>query len=353
MTCIVFETPGELDLKAITTFGMNAKPNTKNPIGFFGTGLKYAIAVLVRNQIPVTIFIGQKQYDFYVKDIEFREKGFGIVMYKARQGLMERWRYHELPFTTELGKTWELWQAFREIESNTRDENGRTYHDTADISQHIGKAGFTKIIVGGDAFAQVWAERDKVFLPGGLTTYDSDSNLQIMKQPSNHLYYRGLRVMDLEKPSMFTYNILSRVDLTEDRTLKYPYQASQVIAGYIVRSKDKEMVAKILSTDPEKFYEGRLDFDYVWESPSETFMEIMRKKTQRAAATDRPVSVLPRASSYYSRYAPPPPPTPIPDEQKLWFKLQEMLDSGLMVVPKAEDYDTLREIVSLLKEMNR
>lgn len=351
MSCIVFKTPGLLDLKSATTFGMNAKPKTDNPIGFFGTGLKYAIAVLVRHGIPLTILIGDKQYDFYVKDIEFREKGFGLVMYKARQGLVARWKYVELPYTTELGKHWELWQAFRELESNTRDEGGETYHDTANIDMHIGEPGHTKIIVGGDAFEKVWAEREKIFLPGGLTTYDQDSNLQIMKQPSNHLYYRGLRVMDLEKPSQFTYNILSKVDLTEDRTLKHPYQVSQVIAGYIVRSKDKEMVAKILSTDPEKFYEGRLDFDYVWESPSETFMEIMDKKTRRAAAANVSASVLPRASSYYSRYTPPPP--PIPDEQKLWFKLQELIDSRELCVRTPADIDMLREIQRFLKEYNR
>ena len=36
---IVFENPGEIDVAAISTFGVSVK-ETDNPIGFFGTGLK-------------------------------------------------------------------------------------------------------------------------------------------------------------------------------------------------------------------------------------------------------------------------------------------------------------------------
>jgi hypothetical protein len=47
MTSLVFRTPGVLDLRALTTFGMSSKPNSTSPIGIFGTGLKYAVAVMV------------------------------------------------------------------------------------------------------------------------------------------------------------------------------------------------------------------------------------------------------------------------------------------------------------------
>ena len=55
---IVHSTPGLIDLRAFTTFGVNSKPNSKNPIGYFGTGLKYAVAVLARHKCPVTVWIG-------------------------------------------------------------------------------------------------------------------------------------------------------------------------------------------------------------------------------------------------------------------------------------------------------
>lgn len=40
---LTFHNPGELDPRLITTFGVSIKEST-NPIGYFGTGLKYALA---------------------------------------------------------------------------------------------------------------------------------------------------------------------------------------------------------------------------------------------------------------------------------------------------------------------
>jgi len=46
---ITFENDGEIDLRAISQFGINVKTGD-SPIGFFGTGLKYALAVLMREE---------------------------------------------------------------------------------------------------------------------------------------------------------------------------------------------------------------------------------------------------------------------------------------------------------------
>ena len=44
---VSFITPGQIDLENVFTFGISAK-ESDNPIGFFGTGLKFAIATLLR-----------------------------------------------------------------------------------------------------------------------------------------------------------------------------------------------------------------------------------------------------------------------------------------------------------------
>lgn len=333
MSCVVFKTEGLLDLKSITTFGINVKPKTDNPIGYFGTGLKYAVAVLVRNQIPTRLFIGTEEYEFFVKDIEFREKGFGQVMYRKRKSIVRRWSYTTLPFTTELGKNWELWQAFRELESNTRDEQGQSYHDTAPAEMHVGEEGYTKWVIGGK-FAEVFFERDKIFLPKGLTVRDSTSGIHVFNQPSRHLYYRGLRVADLELPTIYTYNLLREQQLTEDRTLKYMWSANTAIAEHVTQSKDPVFIASILdSTD--KFYESKLDFDSLWQTPGETFLEIARKKSKRG-------KILPRAATYIRRYDPPVPPRPKRDNEPLTDRIQWWIDSG--------EIDGYPELVELLRD---
>jgi len=299
MACVIFRTPGLLDLRSVTTFGLHAKPKTDTPIGFFGTGLKYAIAVLVREGIPVRLLIGEAEYEFYRKDAHFRDKEFAIVMMRQRNSLLKRWKYTELPFTTQHGKKWELWQAFRELESNTRDEGGTTqYYHAVYFGDVPWEEGFTKWVIGGEKFPEVYHDRDKIFLPDGLTMREGDAAVQVFNRPSEYLYWRGMRVMDLEKPSQFTYNILAPMELTEDRTLKNIYAASMALGQFIATSKDKKMISNVLQTDPEKFFEGRIDFDYVWNAPSEEFLEVVAKRIKRNTPT------LPRAFAYFDRYAP-------------------------------------------------
>ena len=76
MRAIVHKTKGKMDLRSITVFGMNVKPETTMPIGYFGTGLKYAIAVLMRHKIPIRIIIDGKVWVIEGDPATFRNKSF-------------------------------------------------------------------------------------------------------------------------------------------------------------------------------------------------------------------------------------------------------------------------------------
>lgn len=320
---IVFENNGELDMRALTVFGMSAKPKTDSPIGYFGTGLKYAIAVLVRNGCPVTIFVGKKKYSFYVKNENFRGSEYGTICY-TRDGMMGAFDRDTLPFTTEHGKNWELWQAFRELESNTRDEQGRSFQAPKDDIIE-GEPGKTKIVVVGDKFAEEWFKMDKVFLPNGISVRkDASDFVQVLNQPSDHIYYRGLRVMDLKKPSHYTYNILERIDLTEDRTVKYPHEVQSIVGRWVATKANEQQISIVVGlqkpANEDKFWESKLDLDYVYSSPSETFLTVMNKKKSRG-------HIIPSGfTGYFGRYAPP---LPVPTKKDdICDKLLRWIDSG-------------------------
>lgn len=307
---IVHITPGLLDIRAITTFGLHAKPGTDNPIGKFGTGLKYAIATLLRLGCEVRLFIGTVEYEFYTKKDAFRGVEYEQVYMKKRRSIFSKWGYVQLPFTTEHGKFWENWQAFRELHSNTLDEGGKT----GVYDYYEPKSDETVFIIDGPAYTDAYYARDKTFLPGALTVREGDDKVQVFNEPSNHIYWRGIRVFDLEKPSVYTYNILENLDLTEDRTLKYVWDAQAKIAAYVARSKDQKLINAVVSADAEKFFEGRLDWDYSYSTPSAEFKEVVQKKKYRGSY------VSPRALSYYDRYSPP---APKPESRTTREKLAE------------------------------
>ncbi|WP_217468779.1 hypothetical protein, partial [Staphylococcus aureus] len=113
---IIFRNKGVIDPKSITTFGVSSKENP-GAIGFFGTGLKYAIAILLREGCDITIHAGKRKLEFGIKRDRVRVDDFNVVTMNNRR----------LGFTTEVGKTWEVWQAFRELYCNTMDERGEVF----------------------------------------------------------------------------------------------------------------------------------------------------------------------------------------------------------------------------------
>lgn len=80
MTAIVFRTPGSIDMRAFTIMGVNAKPNTDKPIGYFGTGLKYAVAVCCRLGASFEVHTSGHRYWFERAPLSFRGQDFEQIV---------------------------------------------------------------------------------------------------------------------------------------------------------------------------------------------------------------------------------------------------------------------------------
>lgn len=280
-----FLTPGLMDTSSFTTFGLNAKPGTSSPIGHFGTGLKYAIAVILRHGLSLRMFIGEVEYEFYTKKTKFRGREFDSVHYRKKGGLLRSIQYHKLPFTLELGKNWELWMAFRELYSNTLDEQGDIEQfESGNIS---GTNGFTAIYVEGADFTELFKNRNEFFLDKPDEVIDTTSKVTIYNSPSKYMYYNGMRVATLPKPSVYTYDLGGATSwmLTEDRTLKYENWAWESIAEAIVNDiTDASFIRKVIKAskgqedNKKKLFEDYLPFDTVLDSTkgSATFQEAIK-----------------------------------------------------------------------------
>lgn len=277
-----FRTETEIPLEAFSLLGVNAK-TSKDAIGRFGTGLKYAVAVILRNGGKIRLFVGPTEYEFYLADKRFRDKLFQQVRMRKRHGSLSKWMSSKaLPFTTEFGKDWQLWQAFRELESNTRDEGGSTMIFEPDTDYDpIGtiKSG-TSIIVDCPGFAEQIREAH-VFLPkesdrGKVVL--SNSMMTIYDRPSKYLYYQGIRVYDLRYPARLTYDFKSpMVILTEDRTAGNAWALMNYIASALQSDvADIPTLKRILSKSKDQsrfeptFESQDLNFDFT-KAGSESF----------------------------------------------------------------------------------
>ena len=255
---IIFTNQGEIDIRAVTTFGVSVK-NDNSAIGMFGTGLKYAIAIILRHGGTITIFGGVNKYSFNTAKETIRDKEFDIIY------------MNEVPlsFTTEQGKTWEMWQAVREILCNCMDEQGD--HGVCD-EVVTGEDGITKIIVTCPEFEQSYNTRsDFMLLPENRKLVISTPKLDVYFGETCTLFYKGVKVHTSGKPFKFTYNFKENLDLTEDRTLKYAGYTESYLLPRLLAYLDKDEVINALISCGNKYVE--YGGDYSSSNPTQKLID--------------------------------------------------------------------------------
>lgn len=304
---IIFENKGEIDIRAIKTFGVSVK--SEGAIGFFGTGLKYAISILLREGQDITIFSGLNRYQFDRKTIQVTGQNFDIVCMNNE----------ELGFTTKTGKTWKLWQAMRELYCNCTDEGGRHYQ--SDFEEMQGKEGMTRIFVNGRAFEDIFSEIGLFILqtPPDVTTKYCD----IYLNPSHSAYYKGVRVKDDMGHCMATYNIKEQIDLTEDRTAKYSFQVNKSVENAIVTLDDERLIERLICAR-EGTYENELSFQNTTAKPSEKFLNVCRYLAE-SQNIDLNEAALSYAKKYTQIDSKPKEYKPLPHEIKQMERAIELL----------------------------
>ena len=248
----IFGNPGIINPMVWSTFGISAKEQD-SAIGKFGTGLKYAISVLLREGRNIRIEAGGEVYNFTTESTSFRGKDFERCLCNGQP----------LPFTTELGKSWELWQAYREIASNCLDENGV-----------IGEAGETTIYAELDDIPH-----DSVFLSRHSAPLYEDAYCRVYAGKSNKIYYRGAVAADGED-CFFTID-MKEADLTEDRTFKYMHQVREAVARAFVYNDNIQFSGDALNKTKGFFEENAL-FDYLNTPPKAHVMNMVAGMMKQA-----------------------------------------------------------------------
>lgn len=285
MTTIIFQNPGLLDLRAVTTMGISTKPDSKNPIGMFGTGLKYAIAVTLREGGTFRAQIGSRYYNFMNTKEDFRGKSFDFIYYIETDAA---WHPHAaaipmpLGITTELGKKWEPWMAIRELESNVRDENGSSRLETSDRFPVYDAPNSTTIFITGATMVAAYSQLSSIFMMQPAIVASPQVSLHRPRdgKRSSVMYYRNVRCGVLERPALFDYNLHKQTDLTEDRTFKYGWEPINAIRSFLLQDcTDEDVLTQVLLAD-KLLLEHQLDFD-VGIDPSETFIRIVQRYSAR------------------------------------------------------------------------
>lgn len=248
---VFFMNNGDFDVRAMLTMGVSAK-GSDDAIGFFGTGFKYAVSIILRGGGTVKISTVSGVYKFESRKESIRGKEFDIVYCNDR----------EAGFTTHLGANWKPWMAFRELYCNAKDEGG-------EISDKVNLDFDTIVQVESQEIYQAYVSRSDYFLEGNPII--KHSACEIHKGGKPYIYYKGIAIMDAYDNQTFAYNILSHVQLTEDRTCASQHNVRWPIQKALQSLSDKAMLRQVLKFGEQA--EAKLGFDTDWPT-SDEFLQV-------------------------------------------------------------------------------
>lgn len=236
---------GELDMNALFLLGASSKRGDDTKIGFFGSGNKYALAVLLRHGIDVKIFSGDRQVLVEKKSTEFRGENFDQIVIDGK----------ETSFTTSMGPEWELWFALREFVCNAIDEGGfesGLVEDGEGFAGISGKTTFYVDVSNTELLNFVSNLSNYILTPEYVRNYRMDqiSGVSIIRRNTSEsdisetskIYRRGLRVdNDAVKKSLFLYDV-PNAEITESRVLKYAWIDVGNIGEALAASTNEDVV---------------------------------------------------------------------------------------------------------------
>lgn len=222
---ILIQNDGEIETNSFELIGASTKRDDNTKIGFFGSGLKYSIAFMMRNCIDFRIFSGERELVFSIKSEMLKGQPFERICINGAP----------TSYTTTMGPTWEHeWFVLREIYCNALDEGTcQLIKSTDTVSPSIDKtriyieltSNLQNVISEWDSYFS--DERDPLFVTESVYTSSiaakrSRQPVKVYSKSEGVLYRKGIRVGQSED-YLFDYE-LEHVDINEDRTAKnLPY----------------------------------------------------------------------------------------------------------------------------------
>lgn len=198
MSHLLISSRGELDPHALSLMGASVKDT--GAIGEFGSGLKYAIATLLRHGVKFQIYSGPRLIPIETKPESFRGQTFSVIWVDGQP----------TSITTRTGPKWHVRDAIREIWSNAVDEGfaerGRT--------PEAGRSTFViKVTPEIQTMLDNWEQYFCHDVPALYTSLEG----RILRQPTPNFFRRGVWICeDTNLLPIFSYDFVN-VNLPESR----------------------------------------------------------------------------------------------------------------------------------------
>lgn len=263
MKYLKIQNSGELDIRLVALMGGTTKSKDKFKIGQFGTGLKYTLAYLYRNNIDFKIFSGTEEINIGLEVEKINDIDFEIICINGNR----------TSITTQMGQQWTAWMIIRELWCNALDE-GQPLRATVQETELAGEENKTSFYLQLTPEMQlVLDEWNNYFIQNQKPISENDKYAIYLneKETNLRLYKHGVLIYShpSEQKSLFCYDVKS-AQINELREFK-GYVSYEVYEA--LKDPSKEAVSYFLNHITEQHYEGS-ELDYDWFS---SFGEIWKE----------------------------------------------------------------------------
>lgn len=250
---VYFVTPTRISYIDLITMGGSEKAGDESKIGQFASGLKYAMALMLRNDVnfQVEVIINQyPQSTFTIGEYTIEDKGTlkskKLISITEDTGSVET--VHHTGFSVDLGVGWSLWMVLREIFSNMKDEGG--YYTESFPNAHEGTV-MTLEFNEDSAFWDVWQNRH-LYINEQQPAFKVSNSLDAYDNPEKYLkiFKQGVLVYeDRERYSEWAWGIhFGEID--ERRLLNNVTGVLSQIADEVAYTNNSDFITEIVKGKP-------------------------------------------------------------------------------------------------------
>lgn len=232
---LIISNPGTIDPLAFELIGASTKRDDEQTIGFFGSGLKYAIAGLLRRGIDFQVWRGEELLEITTQEVTMRGKTFQRIYFNGVPSSL----------TTDMGPRWEKWMLIRELYANSIDEGGEMAV-SAEFGEFIKEGRTTIVFPDVDQLKEVINDQDVLFCRGREIEYEDD-RIRIYEEVGDGGYYvKGILVS--RKQPGFGYMLKAKpYVLNEERQVADGFGANWQTVNAIFGITDKRMVKRLVA----------------------------------------------------------------------------------------------------------
>lgn len=254
---------GELDIRLVALMGGTTKANDQYKIGQFGTGLKYTLAYLFRNNLQFKILSGIKNVEIHLETEVIKNETFEIICIDKNR----------TSITTRMGLEWNAWMILRELWCNALDEGGysKDIIHLNDWDNIEGKENETSFYIQISSDIQAVIDKwELYFIHSKEAMWQNQDYAIYPGTGSLKIYKQGVLIREnKEKKALFNYdfkkgniNELRQFQGTESECALALFEAGETVIDYY------------LQNIKEEHFEGN-DLDYSWYK---SFGESWKKK---------------------------------------------------------------------------